>query len=340
MLAAALVIAVPVAARGAEDPAMREAQARFEEGLARVKAGDFEAARMSFTQAYAVLHKPLILWNLALSEEKTGRSLDALAHFKQVVRDAAADADRANAQKHVDALMGQTGHVEVQAPAGAAIALDGGDAVGTAPLWAPLDVTPGHHVVGAKLGQGIRTLPVDAVAGQVARVSFTEGEPVAPLAQAAPVMAASASAGTPPQAKPLDPAQPADRGVTSQPFWTPRMVSTVALGGGAVVALGLGAYFGLQSQSNASAAAGFRASNASDACLRTTSDVCKQWSDAVDAQNRDATISDVFYVAGGVLALGALVSWFAWPKEPQGAAAWVLPMVGPGSAGLSGGGRF
>ena len=51
--------------------AEREAQARFEEGLARVKANNFEGARMSFTQAYAVLRKPAILWNLALSEDSS-----------------------------------------------------------------------------------------------------------------------------------------------------------------------------------------------------------------------------------------------------------------------------
>jgi len=97
-------------ARAADDRAARDAQARFEEGLGRVKSGDFEAARLSFAQAYAVLHKPDILWNLALSEEKSGHAVEALAHFKELAKQTPADADRAKAQRHVDTLMGQTGH--------------------------------------------------------------------------------------------------------------------------------------------------------------------------------------------------------------------------------------
>src|ERR1700730_7424152 len=86
MLAGALAVAVPSVARADDPAAEREAQARFEEGIARVRAGSFEGARISFLQAHAVLHKPYILWNLALAEEKTGNVLDALGHFQPFVR--------------------------------------------------------------------------------------------------------------------------------------------------------------------------------------------------------------------------------------------------------------
>src|SRR5271169_4109561 len=99
IVTAALFLAASSPARADDDRANREAEARFKEGLARVKSRDYEAARLSFAQAYAVLHRPLILWNLALSEEKTDHPLDALGHFRQVAREAPSDADRANAQK-------------------------------------------------------------------------------------------------------------------------------------------------------------------------------------------------------------------------------------------------
>src|SRR5580658_4422188 len=99
LLAAASSVSLVGGVANADDKTVREAQARFEEGLKRVKAGDFEAARMSFVQAYVVLHKPDILWNLALSEEKSARPLDALAHFKEFARQAPTDADRERAQK-------------------------------------------------------------------------------------------------------------------------------------------------------------------------------------------------------------------------------------------------
>src|SRR5579872_3304335 len=91
----------------ADDKATREAQARFEEGIRRVKAGDYEAARMSFVQAYSVLKRPEILWNLALSEQKSGHLVDAIGHFKLVQRGAKGPDDRAAAAKHVTELTTQ-----------------------------------------------------------------------------------------------------------------------------------------------------------------------------------------------------------------------------------------
>ena len=155
MVTAALVLAASSHARADDDRANREAEARFKEGLARVKSKDFEAARLSFEQAYAVLHRPLILWNLALSEEKTSRPLEALAHFRQVAREAPSDEDRASAQKHVDSLLGELSRIDVQAPPGTTFALDGASAAGTAPLGDPFDVVPGHHVVAANLAGGV-----------------------------------------------------------------------------------------------------------------------------------------------------------------------------------------
>jgi hypothetical protein len=67
VLAAVLAASTPGVARAQGEVAVRDAQARFEEGLDRVKAGDFEAARLSFAQAYTVLRRPAILWNLALA---------------------------------------------------------------------------------------------------------------------------------------------------------------------------------------------------------------------------------------------------------------------------------
>ena len=87
---AALAAAAPA---GADDTAQRDAQARFEEGLARVRADNLAGALVSFQQAYAVMHKPAVVWNLALVEEKTSRPVEALAHFREYLRTAPA-ADR------------------------------------------------------------------------------------------------------------------------------------------------------------------------------------------------------------------------------------------------------
>jgi hypothetical protein len=343
LLAAALVRT----AHAADDPATREAQARFEEGLSRVKADRFEAARISFAQAYAVLHRPSILWNLALVEEKTGRALEALAHFREYVRQFPTDDDRIDAQKHYDVLMAQTGHLEVQAPAGTQVIVDGAPA-GIAPLAVAVDVMPGKHHVEARRPQGVLTSDPDVAAGQVARLNFIVadgGESAAPAATGA-VATVDPNAPRPPgasaEAQAPDRPPPADTRAASGAVWTPRVITVVAVGGAAVVSLGLGVYFGLQSQSQASTARGYRQEYGASYCAALTAGApCPAWNDAVDAQNRDATLSDVFYVAGGVLAAGAVATWLLWPRETKGAGrAWVVPAVGARGAGIGAAGIF
>jgi hypothetical protein len=313
--AGALAAAIPAPA-GAQDAAVeREAQARFEEGVTRVKMGNFEGARVSFLQAYAVLHKPTILWNLALAEEKTGKVLIALGHFKEFVRAVPGGDDRVSADRHIGDLMAQTGHLDVLAPAGAQVVLDGA-AAGIAPLGDTLDVLPGRHHLEARTTQSTKEADVDVGAGQWVHASL-----VPSLEGARPVPAASSASEvkTPPSTGWV---RPPERAATPQGSSTSRAVAVVLVGTVAAVSIGLGAYFALQSQSEASTADGFRRLNSSSYCAQVTSAnsaVCTQWNDAVQSQGRDATLSNVLYVAGGVLAAGAVATWFLWPKEPKAA---------------------
>jgi hypothetical protein len=114
-----------------------------------------------------------------------------------------------------------------------------------------------------------------------------------------------------------------------------RMVATVALGVVAAGALASGVVFGVSSQGDADSATKIRASIPSTQCLGTagSSAVCQSLSNAVDAQNRDATLSVVMYVAGGVLGAVAIVTWLAWPRAKTEHVSWV---VGPGAIGIRG----
>jgi hypothetical protein len=347
MMTAALLFAVSSQAH-ADDKATREAEARFTEGLARVKTRDYEAARLSFAQAYAVLHRPLILWNLALAEEKATHPLDALAHFREFASESPTDTDRANAQKHVDALLAQLGRIDVQAPPGTSLVLDGGNFTASAPLPEALDVMPGRHVVEAKFPSGAaKTSDVDAVAGQVAHVSFTPDVPAAAVAAAgaAPTAPAGATpAPAPTDAQPAEP--PPDTTQAHKSFWTPRTTTAAVLVAGGAVAAGFGVYFGLASQHNNHVALGYKNSAPSTStCLPpSTVPYCGAWNDAVNAQNRDAAISNALYFVGGAFVVGAAVSWFFWPKPKNVVSAWVAPAVGGGSGhgsmGIEAGGRF
>jgi hypothetical protein len=307
------------------DKATRDAQARFVEGLARVKGGDFEAARLSFAQAYVVLHKPDILWNLALSEEKSGHVVDALGHFKELGRMLPPTDDRTQAKKHIDALMAQTGHLEVVAPSGTKVDVDGA-AAGVAPLEDVLDVLPGkHHVVA-----GEKATDTDVSAGQMARVNFL-------------VIDTPSTVPVPPEPAPAPPAVvPPSEGAAPKPAafnGTPRAITVIGVGAAAVGAAALGVAFGLQSQSSANTAAQLRGNDPS-ACAGVDSASCSQLKDAVDAQNRNATLSAVFYVSSGVLAASALAAWLLWPTGSAPSKASIVPALAPAGWGPGLLGRF
>ena len=90
-IAAALLLALapmvsspPVRAQGiAEDPTTAMARARFKEGVEFYDKGEFEQARASFLQAYALKRHPAVLLNLAWSCVKSGHALEADRYFKQ-----------------------------------------------------------------------------------------------------------------------------------------------------------------------------------------------------------------------------------------------------------------
>lgn len=346
VLFAATALMAPRAA-AAEDPTVQDAQARFEEGLERVRAGDYEAARISFAQAYALLKRPSILWNLALAEEKTGRPVDALEHFKAVVRDAsAASGDRENAQRHAAVLEAQTGHLDVRAAPGASLRVDGNPVEAVTPLDEPLDVVPGHHVVEARWAEGSKSASVDVAAGQTARVSFDERE-IAGGAGPVPAEAAPAAPGV------ASPGALAPPGAESEPAGsrpqssTAHVVATASLGGAAVVAVVAGVVLGLDSRSKANEAASDRAQLGQGGALGDSActvagpqSLCPGLSDAVRAQNRDAEVSDVLYATGGLLAAGALAAWFLWPRSRTETAVWAAPAVGASGLGVQAGGRF
>lgn len=325
-MAAILAAAMPVRA---DDVTTKEAQERFEEGLGRVKDGDFEGARVSFAQAYAVLKKPDILWNLALAEQKSGHPVEAIGHFKQLQHDARTDADRVNASKHVTDLLIQTAHIEVAAMAGAQVSVDG-SSVGVAPLADQVDVAAGKHHVEAATAQGKKTADVDAALGQVVHVNFLEA---APTVEGRPQPPPSAATDA-------QPPSPAPETAASAPFWTPRTITVISIGGAAVLAGAMGLGFGIASSNDASSAATLRQQNPN--CAGFTSAGCQQLQSTTQAQHDEHVTSEVAWIVSGVLAAGAVATWFLWPKPAQGASAGVrvVPTASAGGGGLVAVGRF
>jgi hypothetical protein len=184
-VAAALLIALaPMTltvqgfAQATDDPTIKAARARFNEGVEFFDKGQFENARASFLQAYALHKHPTVLLNLAQSSLRSGHSLEAAKYFQQFLRDSTGvtAAQKSDADKGLAEARTKLGRLEVSAPAGEEIFVDG-DHAGTAPLSAQVDVEPGPHTVKAN-GD---SKSVNVTAGQVLPVKFAVGGGVAPV---------------------------------------------------------------------------------------------------------------------------------------------------------------
>jgi hypothetical protein len=290
----------------------------------------YEAAYLQFAQAHAIYPDDKVLWNLAASEVYTQRYVEALEHFRvydehQHVLEHSEHPDHARLTAFIAQAWNATGHLQIDAPEGAEIQVDG-KVVGVAPLAASINVVPGAHAINARL-PGVQPLhgDVDVAAGTVARVGLALGALPAP--QAVPVAA--------PQAPQVS--EPSFHYESSGA----KVATLVALGVGAAALLGAGIGFEAASSSalndlNADHAQIQRAGGNSMYFCTTnpTAAPCSDESTRAGAHASDGNVATGMFVGGGVLAVAAVVTWVVWPKKKVEDGAWVVPIVSPRTAGL------
>jgi hypothetical protein len=310
-----------------------EARARASEGLALHKKGDDAGALIKFQQAYALVPLPEILFDLARAEQLTGHLLEAQQAYRKCLADPAFSAHAQEARQRLDELKGQLGHVRIDAPAHAAVTLDGQPVVD----WSnPIDVLPGSHTVTAtNVWQDTRA--VTAVAGQVVEVTIGPADSAPPPAPvAAPV--------APPTPSPAPAPPPVDSGTTepapSSGTNSTKLVVAGSLAGLAVVSVGVGVVFGVQSIGKSNDASTLNGQRGSTPCPAAGASLCQNLSNDYSAQKTDSTVAGVLYVTGGVLAVGAIATWLLWPTSTASGGAWIVPSVSPEWAGVTAGGQF
>src|SRR5690606_29028540 len=122
-----------------------------------------------------------VLLNLAQSELRSGHEADAAQHFEQFLREnpSTSAAERTEAQKGLEAAKAKVGEFPVTAPSGAQVFVDG-EPVGTAPLPAPVYLSPGNHKFEARKGTDSAVQDVTSVAGTSTPTTLTfDGPPPA-----------------------------------------------------------------------------------------------------------------------------------------------------------------
>jgi len=324
----------------AQDTPPLEAKKHFDEGKRLFREGSrekntskLERACGEFRTAYAGFSSKNVLWNVILCEGATKSTIQQMRHLREYVKRHGTPADGTSEYKELheqwDPAYRNTGHLEIEAPSGAEINVGGETLVQKAPIPDEVDVAIGAHVIEARLGDRSAKTEIAAVAGRSVKVTlmFTE-------AKMAPVPAVTsglvephlnhASLGSPgPEPSPRDGGSPVARYVVS--------LSLVGVGVAGVVT---GIAFGSASNSAAERADAIRRDHSASACSTTPQPAyCADANDATDTQNRNATLSKVFLVSGGALAVAGGAVFLLWPKEQIKGASSVAPMVGYGYLG-------
>ncbi len=277
------------------DPTVEEGRARFAEGLKLAEAGDHNAARIKFDQAWTVLKLPGVLFNLARAEQLSGHLTESLQHHRAFARTPAGtpkvtDAMRKTAEENIAALAAKLGQIEIDAPARARISIDGYVLEGS--TLDPIPVTPGRHVVEATVDGKTRSVTVECPAGSVTPARLVEAPAPAPPPQ---------KPGATPRAAP-----------GSSSLFTTRNVVGSGLG---VIAIGAGTtslVFLLDSNSKVNDAKDFDTSQPGGAC-RTVGVTCDAYATRLDDARSSRTIAQAAAVGAGVLAVASLAVFALWP---------------------------
>jgi hypothetical protein len=377
---APVVAPVPCFAQN-DDTITQEVRARFREGVDLFDQGRFEAARAKFRQAYALKPLPDILYNLAWSSLKSGHPVDAEKEFVKYLREAKdiEQSQKDETNKGLAEARSRNGHIEIAAPAGADIFVDG-ERAGTSPISDPVPVDPGAHVVKfAPSDAAPQSQSVSVLAGQTATARFggassapppgptapptTEPSNPPPSSSASSSPSAPTSGGSEPQSEPSSPPASTSAGgaehVTSSGhsiFAPPANMAPVIIGGTVTLAGIVTAIVMLAVKNNAqdnanSVAAQITAHGGHNGtCTNPSTEfakACSTLQDDVNAVNTDATVGNIAIAVAGVAFVATAAYWLLGSKGDEGTATrtasgstWVAPVVTAHQGGLAVGGSF
>ncbi len=320
----------PTPSTSAQDSATAEARARFDEGIKLAEAGEHESARLKFSQAWALFKSPAILFNLARSEQLSNHPVEALEHYRQFAKTPPdpkiTDVQRQRAAENIAELAKKVGQIEIEAPTGARITVDGRAVDGD--NTDPVPVTPGKHTVEAIFDGKVTSVTVECTAGTITKAKVIE----------------SASVGTvDPPPPPPPPPPPAEE----QPgFWTTGRIAGLGVFAGGLIGLGAGVGFHMaagQSEKNVNALRSSLPEPRSSACSVPGNEVtCTKLRVEIDNQNMRNDIRTGLFIGGGVLVVGGAVLFLvSSPKsEPTRGGPRVIPYASSRDAGIAVIGRF
>jgi Tfp pilus assembly protein PilF len=341
-----------------DDATTASARARFKEGVEFYDKGDFEQARASFVQAYALKNHPAVLLNLAWSCLKSGHALEAEKYFKKFLAESKdiTDKQRADANDGLTQSRSKLGRIDIAAPAGTEVTVDG-EKVGTTPLTDPVAVEAGAHTVKFKGPDGATdTQSVTVLGGEKQTARFGKAGPAAaPPPTTAPSTTEPAPEETKPPPEETKPAEatkppPGAESHGTNPLSPPATLWPVIVLGVAAVGgfVGAGVMVGFknqaQNQANSTAAQivghGGGGGTCSAPIAQNFQQACAAYTTDNKQVNQDATVGNLLVGVGVAATVGFIAYWLLADKGGGSGGTAVLhpeltPVVGRTMSGLS-----
>jgi Tfp pilus assembly protein PilF len=347
------------------------ARSRFREGVEFFDKGQYEQARASFLQAYALKKHPAVLLNLAWSCLKGGHTLEAERYFKQFQAESkeATEKQRTDAAEGLAQARAKLGRIEISAPAGTEATIDG-ERVGTTPIADQISVEAGAHTIkfrgsdGATETESVNVLGGEKVVARATHISVPAAPPPAvvppPPSEAVPPLvptpAPKAVESAPGNNPGPMPEAPPETSQGSHPLWGPLVASGIVTVAGVATAVIAGVYFKNQAQDSANqsyqnivTAANMRGITDHRGLCNSPPSVsfqhaCARYADNNNQVDQDATIGNIGVVVAIAGAVGTLVFSLIRVRDDDGSAApptpVVSPVVGPSYGGLTLAGKF
>jgi len=290
----ALVTALGVSANAQkpmDDPRREDAARLFDEGMRLKESNRVQEALEKYEKSYALYPSPNTLLNIARNEQRLGRNLNAIRHYREALRSPLLPLDGVEyGKKYIAELEPSFAQLDLTGPTGLVVSL--GHEEVRLPLPEPLDIEPEQVTAfGVLRGQRYEGSG-KAVAGKVVTIEMKVPGALTQVPNG-----------------------------SRETYWTGEHMAGVTLGGLAVVAAGVGVGF----LAARSAHVADTRSVDSHACATTTSSACTQFRSAHDSAKTAAIVSGASFGAAAVL--GVAAGYLLWPKQKEGArvSARVLP---------------
>ncbi|MBS2015704.1 MAG: hypothetical protein JST00_22640 [Deltaproteobacteria bacterium] len=322
-LALALVLSGEGIAHAQDAQTQAMGRSLFNEAVALFNKGDYEAACLKFEASLKAFPGIGTRGKLAECYEKQGRIASAWQTYRDVAQLATKSGDATREQvaaERAKALEPKLSYVTVVLPPSSdvpgLVVKRNGKELERSRLGTAEPTDPGTVVFDLSAPGRKQLRKIVAVKGDGARITFE----VPALAVDEP-----SHVDARPAPEPATPSAPPLIVETEPPQWQ-KPVGVVAMGVGAV-GLGLGTLFGL------SASAKYDAAFDEGGCSRADNTCDRAGQDKVDDARSKATLSTVFFVAGGVLAAGGIVLFLTAPKASRPQGLYVMPAFGGATVG-------